>query len=87
MICVFFLFVLVQKSFLTKKNVFLFAEINFTTRGPLYTCLVIFKNLILRYLWGIIAPDEKILFKQARKSSGNLCYEGDHSDQHDTTDS
>ena len=39
MIYAFFLFVFVQKSFLTKKF-FLFAEINLTTRGPLYTCLV-----------------------------------------------
>ena len=29
----------VQKSFLT-KNYFLIVEINLTTRGPLYTCLV-----------------------------------------------
>ena len=35
----------------------------------------IFKKLILRYFWGKIAPDEKILFKRASKSSVNLCYE------------
>ena len=40
MIYAFFLFVFVQKSFFT-KNLFLFAEINLTTRGPLYTCLVL----------------------------------------------
>ena len=39
MIYAFFLFVFVKKSFLTKKF-FLFAEINLTTRCPLYTCLV-----------------------------------------------
>ena len=39
MIYAFFLFVFVQKSFLT-KNYFLTAEINLTTRGPLYTCLI-----------------------------------------------
>ena len=36
----FFYFLFVQKAFLTKK-MFLFAEINLTTRGPLYTCLVL----------------------------------------------
>ena len=41
MIYAFFLFVFVQKSFLTKK-LSRFAEINLTTRGPLYTCLVFF---------------------------------------------
>ena len=40
MIYAFFLFVFVQKSFLT-KNCFLTAEINLTIRGPLYTCLVL----------------------------------------------
>ena len=40
MIYAFFLFVFVQKSFLTKKF-FLHVEINLTTRGQLYTCLVI----------------------------------------------
>ena len=40
MIYAFFLFVFVQKSFLTKKY-FLYVEINLTTRGPLYTCLVL----------------------------------------------
>ena len=35
----------------------------------------VFKKLILRYLWGKITPDEKILFEQASKSSVNLCYE------------
>ena len=39
MIYAFFLFVFVQKSFLT-KNFFLYVEINLTTRVPLYTCLV-----------------------------------------------
>ena len=39
MIYAFFLFVFVQKSFLIKK-IFLYVEINLTTRGPLYTCLV-----------------------------------------------
>ena len=39
MIYAFFLFVFVQKSFLT-KTFFLYVEINLTTRGPLYTCLV-----------------------------------------------
>ena len=39
MIYTFFCFY-VQKSFLT-KNCFLTAEINLTTRGPLYTCLVV----------------------------------------------
>ena len=39
MIYAFFLFVFVQKSFLTKK-LSRFAEINLTTRGPLYTWLV-----------------------------------------------
>ena len=34
-LCIFF----VQKSFLT-QNILLFDEINLTTRGPLYTCLV-----------------------------------------------
>ena len=34
-----FLSLYVQKSFLT-KNYFLTSEMNFTTRGPLYTCLV-----------------------------------------------
>ena len=29
----------------------------------------IFKKLILRYFWGKIAPDEKILFEQVSKSS------------------
>ena len=29
----------------------------------------VFKKLILRYFWGKIAPDEKILFEQASKSS------------------
>ena len=42
MVYAFFLFVFVQKSFLT-KNYFLTAEINLTTLGPLYTCLVAFK--------------------------------------------
>ena len=37
----------VQKSFLT-KNYFLTAEINLTTRGPLYTCLVCF------YIWSSV---------------------------------
>ena len=41
-----FLFFFVQKSFLT-KNYFLTAEINLTTRGPLYTCLVLFVNIIM----------------------------------------
>ena len=40
MIYAFFLFVFVQKSFLT-KTFFLYVEINLTTRGPLYTCLVV----------------------------------------------
>ena len=40
MIYAFFLFVFVQKSFLT-KIILLFAEINLTSRGPLYTCLVL----------------------------------------------
>ena len=44
MIYAFFLFVFVQKSFLTKK-LFLFAEINLTTQGPLYTCLVLSATL------------------------------------------
>ena len=39
MIYAFSLFVFVQESFLT-KNFFLPAEINLTSRGPLYTCLV-----------------------------------------------
>ena len=43
MIYAFFLFVFVQKSFLTKKS-FLYVEINFTTLGPLYTCLVFLQN-------------------------------------------
>ena len=38
MIYAFFLFVFVQKSFLTEK-VFLYVEIHLTTRGPLCTCL------------------------------------------------
>ena len=29
----------------------------------------IFKKLILRYIWGKIVPDEKILFEQTSKSS------------------
>ena len=37
-----------------------------------------FKKLILWYFWGIIAPEEKILFKQVSKSTVNLCYEGDN---------
>ena len=41
MIYSFFLFVFVQKSFLT-KNFLLYVEINLTTRGPLYPCLVMF---------------------------------------------
>ena len=39
MIYAFSLSFFVQKSFLT-KTFLLFAEINLTTRGPLYTCLV-----------------------------------------------
>ena len=57
MIDVFFLFVFVQKSFLT-KIFFIFAEINLTTRGPLYTCLVlifcskiIFDQKLFSYCW------------------------------------
>ena len=38
-LCIFYFF-FVQKTFLT-KNYFLTAEINLTTQGPLYTCLVI----------------------------------------------
>ena len=44
MICAFFDIFFVQKSFLT-KNYFPTAEINLTTRGPLYTCLVVSKLL------------------------------------------
>ena len=40
MIYAFFSFAFVEKSFLTKKF-FLCVEINLTTRGPLYTCLVL----------------------------------------------
>ena len=35
----------VEKSFLT-KSYFLIAEINLTTRGPLYTCLVVPYGLV-----------------------------------------
>ena len=45
MIYAFFLFVFVQKSFLTKKF-FFYVEINLTTGGPLYTCLVTYGNTI-----------------------------------------
>ena len=38
-----FFYFFVEKSFLT-KNYFLIAEINFTTWGPSYTCLVYFKT-------------------------------------------
>ena len=38
----------VQKSFLT-KNYLLIAEIDFTTRGPLYTCLVDFKSESIKF--------------------------------------
>ena len=48
MIYAFFLFVFVPKSFLTKK-IFLFAEINLTTRGPLYTCLVRSRKQITKF--------------------------------------
>ena len=44
MIYAFFLFVFVQKSFLT-KNFFLSVEINLTTRSPLYTCLVLIASI------------------------------------------
>ena len=43
MICAVFDF-FVNKSFLT-KNYFLTAELNLTTWGPLYTCLVLFTKL------------------------------------------
>ena len=43
MIYAFFLFVFVQKSFST-NIFFLLAEINLTTPGLLYTCLVIFQD-------------------------------------------
>ena len=36
----------VQKLFLT-KNYFLIAEINFTTPGPLYTCLVVHGMILI----------------------------------------
>ena len=50
MIYAFFLFVFVQKSFLT--NIFFpFAEINLTTRGPLYTCLVCLEISENGYFW------------------------------------
>ena len=52
MIYAFFLFVFVQKSFLTKKFI-LYVEINLTTRGPLYTCLV---------SWGIFSSTHFITF-------------------------
>ena len=42
MIYAFVLFAFVQKSFLT-KNYFLIAERNLTTRGPLYTSLVLYE--------------------------------------------
>ena len=44
----------VQKSFLT-KNYFLTAEINLTTRGPLYTCLVLVKKSFLTKNYFLIA--------------------------------
>ena len=47
-LCIFNFF-FVQKSSLT-KIFFLFAEINLTTRGPSYTCLVLFKNHFPNYM-------------------------------------
>ena len=41
-----------QKSFLT-KNYFLTAEVNLTTRGPLYTCLVLSCREISTVIQGI----------------------------------
>ena len=58
MIYVFFLIVYDQKSYLAKKKI-IFAEINLTTRGPLYTCLVYFfiylsKITIVQYTVSVI---------------------------------
>ena len=52
-----FLDFFVQKSFLTKN--FLTADINLTTRGPLYTCLVVFE--ILAYVSLIVKLFLKLL--------------------------
>ena len=70
MIYAFFLFVFVQKSFLTKK-LFLFAEINLTTRGPLYTCLVeagFLKNL------SIFEPQIEKHYAYKKKHVGYLIF-------------
>ena len=44
-----FLILFVQKSFLTKDYSFT-AEMKLTTRGPLYTCLVLKKNNPVLYM-------------------------------------
>ena len=57
-----FLIFFVQKSFLTKKY-FHTAEINFTSQGPLYTCLVYIKILsIYTKTWDIISLFRVLLF-------------------------